>query len=82
MATNLENMENLQNSGNLKNYQNLRENSGKTQGNLNFCRKTWKTQGKCGIIADENVFQRIISSEILREKFENDLEISGKTQGI
>ena len=36
----------------------------------------------CGIIADENVFQRIISPELLREKFENDLEISGKTQGI
>ena len=45
----------------------------------------WKTQGKCrisGIITDENVFQRIISPELLREKFENDLEISGKIQGI
>ena len=49
VATNLENMENLVNSGNLKNCQNL----GKTQGNLNFCRKT---QGKCkmfGIITNE-----------------------------
>ena len=32
----------IDNSGNLKNCQNLRE----TQGNLNFCGKTWKTQGK------------------------------------
>ena len=57
----------------------------KTQGNLNFHRKTWKTHGKLrilGIIADENVFQRINLSRIAQGKFENDLEISGKTQRI
>ena len=34
----------------------------KSQGNLNFYRKNWKTQGKCkifGIIVDETVFHRI-----------------------
>ena len=58
VATNLENMEN---SGNLKNCQNLRENLEKTQGNLNFWRKTWKTQGKCnlcGVIANKNLCNR------------------------
>ena len=58
VATNLENMEN---SGNLKNCQNLRENSEKTQGNLNFWSETWKTQGKCnvcGIIANKNLCNR------------------------
>ena len=58
VATNLENMEN---SGNLKNCQNLRENLEKTQGNLNFRSKTWKTQGKCkvcGVIGNKNLRNR------------------------
>ena len=32
----------------------------KTLGNSNFCRKTWKTQGKCmicGIIPNDSTFQ-------------------------
>ena len=49
----LVNMENRENSGNLKNFLNLKE-------IFYFCRKTWKTQGKCKIchiIVNENVFQ-------------------------
>ena len=71
---------NMENSGNLKNCQNLRENLAKTRGNLNFWRKAWKTQGKCkicAIIANKNLSQQIFSIELLREKFENTLEISG-----
>ena len=60
----------------------------KSQGNLReifyLCRKTWKTQRKCKvchIIVNENAFQGILLV-FLREKFENTLEIFGKTQGI
>ena len=45
--------------------------SGKTQGNLNYCRKTWKTHGKCeicDIIANESVFQRIFLSWVAQRK--------------
>ena len=43
----------------------------KSQGNLNLCRKTWKTQGKwkvCNIIATENVFHRIFLSWVAQGK--------------
>ena len=64
--------------------------SGKTQENWNFhIKKTWKTQGKCkvcGIIANEKCillkYSLLNCSEKRKEKFETDLEISGKTQGI
>ena len=75
MARNLENMEN---SGNLKNCQNLRENLAKTGEISIFGRKTWKTQGKCkiyAITANKNLSQQMFSIELLREKFENTLEI-------
>ena len=69
---------NLENSGNLKNCQNLKETD-------IFVGKTWKTQGKrelCDILAGENIFERIFLLKLLREKFENTLEISENTQGI
>ena len=69
----------MENSGNLKYCHHLRENSGKFQ----FLKKNLENSGKiCGIIANKNVSQQIFSLELLREKFENTLEISGKTQGI
>ena len=49
-----------------------------------FARKTRKSRGKCkicGIIANK-LFKRIFSPELLGEKFENALEISGKAQEI
>ena len=36
----------------------------------------------CGINANKNLSQQIFSLELLREKFENTLEISEKTEGI
>ena len=59
--------------------------SGKTQGNLNFCRKNLENSGKmklCDMVANKNAFHRSFSLEMLREKFKNALEISRKTQGI
>ena len=53
--------------GNLSEFEKLST----TQGHLIFIEKTWKTQGKrkiCGIIADENVFQRIVLSGIAQGK--------------
>ena len=50
-----------------------------------FVGKTRKTQGKrkiCDILANKNVFERIFHLKLLREKIENALEISGKTQEI
>ena len=47
--------------------------------------KTWKTRGKCKICdinVNKNVFQQTFLSPVIREKFENTLEISGKIQGI
>ena len=43
----------------------------KSQGNLNFCRKTWKTQGKCkifGMFTNEKVSQPIFLSSIAQGK--------------
>ena len=83
VATNMENVENLENSGNLKNCQNLRENSGKFEFLLK--KKTWKTQGKLKYVTLSPTKMHSIefsSLQLLREKFKNALEISGKTQGI
>ena len=82
MATNLENMENLENSGSLKNCQNLRENGGKFE----FLQKNpGKLRENVEYVAEsakKMYSSELFSSELLREKFENDLEISYKTQGI
>ena len=81
VATNLENMENLENSGKLK----IVKISVKTQGNLNFKRKNLESSGKCricGRIGDKMYSSELFFPELLKENFENDLEISGNTQGI
>ena len=60
-GTNLKNMENLK----LREFENLSKSQGELRENWNFCRKTWKTQGKCKvceIIANENVFRIIFLS--------------------
>ena len=76
VATNLENMEN---SGKLKNCQNFRENSGKFE-------FLWKKYGK--LRENEKYVTwlptkmhsiEFSSFELLREKFKDALEISGKT---
>ena len=58
----------------------------KTQGNLSFfCTTAWKIQGKCktyDIMAMKMYSRDASFPELLREKFENSLEISEKTQGI
>ena len=69
--------------GKLRKFEKLFEYQGKLK--EIFLRKTWKTQGKCvicGIIPNDNVFQRVFLSSCSGEKFENVLEISGKTQRI
>ena len=60
--------------------------SRKTQGNLNFCRKTWKSEGECETfdivaIIDIMYSTEFFSVNLLRENLEEALEISGKTQG-
>ena len=50
--------------GKLREFEKLSESQGKlgkTQGNLNFLSKTWKTQGKCkvcGVISNKNLRNR------------------------
>ena len=71
--------------GKLREFEKLSKSQGKLREIRIFVGKTWKTQGKrkiCNILGNENVFQRIFHLKLLREKFENTLEISGKTQGI
>ena len=58
--------------------------SGKTQGNSNFGRKTLKTRVNVYYVAKSRIkiySREFFSLALLREKFENALEISGKTQG-
>ena len=67
VATNLENMENLETQGIWK----IVKFSGKTQGNLNFCRKNLENSGKikiCDMIANKNALIEFFSLELLKEK--------------
>ena len=68
--------------GNLKNCHNLREDSGKFQ----FLKKNLENSGKLRSMIDKSPTKmfsiEFFSLESLREKFENALKISGKTQGI
>ena len=51
--------------GKLREFEKFFKCQGKLGGNLNFCRKAWKTQARCKvcvIIANENVFRRIFLS--------------------
>ena len=73
---------NLENIGNLKNFQNFK---GKLREISIFEEKPAKLRENikiCGINANKNLSQQIFSLELLREKFENTLEISEKTEGI
>ena len=57
--------------GKLRESEKLSKSRGRLKEILIFMEKTWKTQGKCGIcgiIADENVLQRIILSGIPQGK--------------
>ena len=57
--------------GKLREFEKLSKSQGKLRETWIFVEKTWKTQGKCGIcgiIANENVFQRIILSGIAQGK--------------
>ena len=71
--------------GKRREFEKLSKSQGKLREIKIFVGKTRKTQGKhkiCDILANENVFERIFHLKLLREKFENTLEISGKTRGI
>ena len=57
--------------GKLREFEKFVQISGKTQGNLLFLQKTWKTQGKCkicNIIVNENVFQGTFLSRVSQGK--------------
>ena len=57
--------------GKLREFEKLLKSQGKLREIYYFCRKTWKTQGKCKmchIIVNENVFQETFLSRVSQGK--------------
>ena len=82
VATNLENMENMENSENLKNCQNFRKNSRKFEFLWEKTGKVRENEKYVTWLPTKMYSIEFSSFELLREKFKDALEISGKTQGI
>ena len=67
--------------GKLREFEKLLKYQGKLREIRTFCRKTWKTQGKCiicDIIRNNNVFQRIFLSSCSEKKSKMPSKSQGK----